>query len=126
MYKKFALIGLVIALVSGIALAKAVMVDLLPYPADPIEPDASGKAMLNLAQKGDDGKTEVQVNCWGLMPEADYTVYVGTEGGSWTEVCTFTTNKQGTGSCHSRIEGDFTGDSVAVNNANNETVLLGP
>ena len=66
MNKKLALIGLVIALVAGIALAKAVKVDLVPYvdaDGNVLEPNAYGKAMMNYAKGAD--KTEVQSSCAG-------------------------------------------------------------
>jgi len=125
-YKRFALLCLVVTLLAGIALAGAVKIDLMPYPVgNPIEPDASGKAVLNYAEKGD-GKTEVQVNCWGLVGEAEYTVYITDASGAYVPLCTFTTNKIGSGSCHGKIDGDLTGSTVAVNNSSNLTVLLGP
>ena len=125
MYKKFALIGLVIALVAGIALAKAVKVDLLPYPDDPIEPDASGRAVLNYAKGAD--KTEVQINCRGLMSETEYTVYLyDVENADFYSIGTFTTRKNGTGNFHTKLDGDRSGElPVAVNNPANQTVLLG-
>ena len=109
---------------AGIALAAAVKVDLLPYPvANPIEPDASGRAVLNYA-KGSD-KTVAQVNCWGLTPESEYMVYL--KDGGWYAIGTFTTRKNGSGNLHVFLEGDHSGHlPVAVNNAANQTVLLGP
>jgi len=109
---------------AGIALAKAVKVELEPYPAAaPLEPDASGHAVLNYA-KGQD-KTIVQVNCWGLMPAAEYTVYLN--DGAFYAIGTFTTRKNGSGNLHVSLDGDASGHlPVAVNNAANATVLLSP
>ena len=113
----------VVLCVAGIALAAAVKVDLLPYPpAAPQEPDASGQAVLNYAKGAD--KTEIQVNCAGLTPGAEYTVYIGTP---WEVIGTFVARKNGTGNLHARPDGDQSGRlPVAVNNAANQTVLLGP
>ena len=112
---------------AGIAFAKAVKVILEPYAyagEDPIEPDASGRAMLNHA-KGKD-KTEVQVNCWGLVAEAEYTVYLK-PGGAWKAVGTFTADEEGEGHLHARLPGNESASlPVAVNNDQNKTVLLGP
>jgi len=111
---------------SGVAFAAAVKIALNPYPAaEPVDPDASGKAVLNWA-KGKD-KTEIQVNCWGLDPEAEYTVYIApVEAGPYTELGTFTTDESGEGSFHARVDGDVSGWVVAVNDDAGETVLLGP
>jgi len=113
----------VVLCVAGIALAKAVKVELLPYPAAaPLEPDASGQAILNYA-KGED-KTEIQVNCSGLTPGAEYTVYIG-GGSTWEDIGTFIARKNGTGNLHARPDEDQSGLSVAVNTGG-ATVLLGP
>ena len=118
------LAALVVIFAVGIALAGAVKVDLMPYPpADPIDEDASGHAILNYAKGAD--RTEVQLNCKGLEPQTEYTVYLN-EGG-WNAIGTFTTRKNGTGNFHVKLEGDHSGASqVAVNNPGNLTVLLGP
>ena len=122
-------IGLVCVLaivlgVTGVALAKAVKVELAPYGS--LEPDASGHAILNYAKGAD--KTEVQVNCWDLTPETEYTVYLSPDdGGSYYAIGTFTTDSSGEGNLHAKLAGDVSGDlPVAVNNtALNATVLLG-
>lgn len=105
------------------ALAAAVKVALLPYPAaSPIEPDASGRAVLNYAI--DEDKTEVQVNCWGLTPKTDYAVFL--YPGAWKKVGTFTTRKNGSGNLHVSLVGDLSGSlPVAVNTVSpNRTVLM--
>ena len=109
--------------VTGIALAKAVKVELAPYGT--LEPDASGHAILNYAKGAD--KTEVQVNCWGLTPETEYTVYLN-DGVDYYAIGTFTTDSSGDGHLHAKLEGDASGDlPVAVNNtALNATVLISP
>lgn len=112
----------VVLCVAGIALAKAVKVDLLP--TDPLEPDASGKAVLNYA-KGED-KTEIQVNCSGLTPGEEYTVWIGTVGGPWMNVGTFVARKNGTGNLHARPAGDLSELTVGVNKDVWHNVLLGP
>ena len=108
---------------TGIALAAAVKVHLMPYNA--IEPDASGRAVLNYAKGAD--KTEVQVNCWGLMPDEMYTVWLSPDGGtSYHPIGSFTTDEYGEGNLHAKLPGDHSGHlPVAVNNAGNATVLLG-
>ena len=125
MYKKFALIALVIALVVGVALAKAVKKDLVPYvnaDGTVIEPNAYGQAMLNYAKGAD--KTEVQVNCWDLVSNTMYTVYLNNSG-VWHSICTFTTDANGEGHCHAKLPGDHSGHlPVAVNNSANQTVLI--
>jgi len=128
MVKKMSLMFLaaVILCGTGIALAAAVKVYLTPYPAtSPIEPDASGKVVLNYAKGAD--KTEVQVNCWGLIPEATYAVWLSPDGGtSYHQIGSFTTDEDGDGNLHARLSGDHSGHlPAAVNNADNLTVLLG-
>ena len=107
---------------TGIVLAKAVKVELAPYPAAaPLEPDASGHVILNYA-KGTD-KTIVQMNCWGLMSEAEYTVYL--YNGGFYAVGSFTTRTNGSGNLHVTLEGDASGHlPAAINNAGGATVLL--
>jgi|GEM_PF-3262261 len=114
---------------AGIAFAAAVKVILSPYPADdPIEPDATGRAVLNYA-KGKD-KTEVQVNCWGLTPNSDYRLWLYL--GGWKRVDVFTTDEDGEGHLHAKLSGDVSGATkVAVNTAppepptnSGKTVLL--
>jgi len=112
----------VVLCVAGVALAKAVKVDLLP--TDPSEPDASGKAVLNYAKGAD--KTEIQVNCAGLTPGAEYTVWIGTVGGPWTNVGTFVARKNGTGNLHARPGGDLSELTVGVNRDVWNNVLLSP
>ena len=108
------------------ALAAAVKVALVPYAypdADPTEPDASGHAVLNYAKGAD--KTEVQINCWDLTPGEEYTVYLN--DGGYYDIGTFTTRKNGSGNLHVSLDGDHSASLlVAVNNAGNSTVLLGP
>ena len=119
------LFATILVCVAGLALAKAVKVELMPYPAAaPLEPDASGHAILNYA-KGQD-KTIVQVNCWDLKPDTEYTVYLN-DGGFYV-IGNFTTRKNGSGNLHVSIAGDVSADlPVAVNDtALNATVLLGP
>ena len=104
--------------------AAAVKVALVPYDNPVIglaEPDASGHAILNYAKGAD--KTEVQVNCWGLMPDSEYTVYL--KAATWHPVGTFTTRKNGSGNLHAKLPGDHSGHlPVAVNNTDGYTVLM--
>ena len=126
MMKKLATFCLIATVLcaSGIAVAAAVKIALVPYPAAPgvAEPDASGQTILNYA-KGKD-KTEVQVNCWGLTPGTEYVVYA--KPGGWQAIGSFTARKNGSGNVHVRLDGDFSGAlPVAVNNAAlNATVLI--
>ena len=118
-------LGAVVFTAAAVALAAAVKVQLMPFPpADPIEPDACGRVVLNYAKDAD--KTEVQVNCWGLMGCEEYTVYLKAPGG-FHPIGDFTTNKKGNGHLHAKLPGDHSAHlPVAVNNAMNQTVLLGP
>jgi len=118
-------IGAVVLCAAGIALAAAVKVTLEPFPAgSPIEPGASGQAVLNYAKGAD--KTEVQVNCKGLKPDSDYVVYLKT-GGTFDLIGKFITNSKGNGHLHASLAGDRSADlPVAVNNRAGATVLLSP
>jgi hypothetical protein len=118
-------VGAVVLGTAGVALAAAVKVKLMPYPAaNPIEPNASGRAVLNYT-KGSD-KTIVQVNCWGLMPNSEYTVWLSPSPGNFHVVGSFVTDYYGEGHLHAFLPGDHSGHvPVAVNNAANMTVLLG-
>lgn len=122
--KRIITLGLVAAFIAmgpGLALSKAVKMELAPYPAtSPIEPGASGHAILNYA-KGADG-TEIQVNCWGLTPDTTYTVYL--KPAAYLAIGTFTTKKNGSGNFHIRLDGDQSVTlAVAVNNPGGSTVL---
>ncbi|UCE20135.1 MAG: hypothetical protein JSV84_07305 [Gemmatimonadota bacterium] len=123
MYKKFALIGLVVALVAGIALAKAVKKDLVPFAAGCPEEGAYGKVMLNYAKDAD--KTEIQINCWGLTAGTEYEVWID-DGAGYVSYGTFTVRQNGTANFHAKPAGDISDAlSVAVNDAaNNCTVLI--
>ena len=127
--KKFTPVAVMAVLlcVCGIELAAAVKVDLLPLPGSVApEPDASGHAVLNYAKGAD--KTEVQVNCWDLTSETEYTVYLCAPGPEWYEIGSFTTRKNGNGNLHVRLPGDHSAHlPVAVNNAAaGATVLISP
>ena len=115
----------VVLCIGGLAVAKAVKVELIPYAypgADPLEPDAAGQAVLNYAKGAD--KTEIQVNCSGLTPGEEYTVYIGSP---WEVIGTFIARKNGSGNLHARPDGDQSGRlPVAVNKGLYTTVLLGP
>ena len=117
-------VGAIVICLAGVALAKAVKVDLEPYPtAGPIEPGAFGKAVLNYAKGADE--TQIQINCWGLLAETTYKVYLKPAG--WELIGTFTTRRNGTGNFHIALECDRSYDlPVAINNPGNATVLLGP
>jgi hypothetical protein len=108
-----------------VALAVAVKVELMPYPsADPMEPDATGRAVLNYVKGAD--KTEVQVNCWGLMADKEYTVLLMVPAG-FHPIGSFTTDDEGEGHLHAKLPVDHSMHlPVAVNNDMDQTVLLGP
>jgi hypothetical protein len=110
---------------AGTAMAKAVRVDLGPFPADdPVEPDAWGRAVLNYAKGAQ--KTIVQVNVWGLMPNATYTLYLFAEGPGFHIGAHFMTDEEGEGHIHLAIPGNHSMHlPVAINNADNFTVLYG-
>jgi len=99
-------------------------VELMPYAypgAEPTEPDASGQAVLNYAEGAD--KTEIQVNCSGLTPGAEYTVYIGSP---WEVIGTFVARNNGTGNLHARPDGDQSERLPVAVNTGGATVLLGP
>jgi len=125
--KKFIAVTVVVAFIAlgaGLVLSKAVKAELEPFPwDDPIEEGASGHAILNYAQGVD--MTEVQVNCWGLMPNIEYTVRLGTKGSPWQIIGSFTTRKNGSGNLHVRVDGDRSGvPNVAVNYTPGACVLM--
>jgi len=102
---------------SSIVMAKADVQTLLPFPtANPIEPDASGKAIVNTS-KGD-VVLEITVSVKGLKAGEDYTVWLG-EGGEWESIGDFTTNANGNGHFHRNIreDEDFVpkGEHIAIN-----------
>ena len=110
--------------ISGIALAGADVQKLVPYAytgADPIDPDASGKAVLNQPS----GKVcfQLTVSAKGLEPETEYTIYIW-DGEDWQTIDTFVTNKNGNGHFHKNWrEAPPNPGNVAINNTNNWTVL---
>ena len=119
-------IATIVLCVAAVVLAKAVKIELKPYPAEaPVEPGASGHAMLNYAKDAD--KTIVEVNCRGLTAETEYKVCL-TKDDEFYEIGSFTTRKNGSGNFHVEIDTDASADvPVAINNANSDTtVLLGP
>jgi hypothetical protein len=107
---------------AGMGLGKAVRQGLAP--AD-LESGAGGHAILNYAKGAD--KTEIQVNCRGLEPETVYTVLIyddSQEAGTYDFVGGFTTDKNGKGNWHGRVEGDVSGFSVAILGDDATTVQL--
>ncbi|HUW20513.1 MAG TPA: hypothetical protein VMW16_14545 [Sedimentisphaerales bacterium] len=112
----------VVLLAAAVALAAAVKVELLPCPAEnPIEPNASGHAILNYAQGRD--KTMVEINCWGLKADMNYTAHLKAPEG-FHSIGMFTTRKNGSGNLNVDLEGDHSAHlPVAINNDANETVL---
>ena len=101
----FAVLVLVGFAISGIALAKADVQKLVPYPfppfgEEPRDPDASGKAIVN-EPKGD-VVLVITVSAKGLEPETTYQVKSCTSStvADWTLLGTLTTNKNGNGHFH--------------------------
>ncbi len=108
----------VIVCTSSFALAKAFRVDLAPTG---IEPGASGKAIVNFAKGAE--VTQVQVNCRGLTPGAEYGVFFPTGFGS-VRAGTFTVREDGTGNFHIALDGDYSGRSVAVGHVDGFLMVL--
>ena len=117
-----------IALMTTIVFAGAVKVALCPTGAAPEE--ARGRVVLNYAKGAD--KTEIQVNCWGLDPEQNYTVWIHTTGlglpvwGGWSNLGTFEPNIKGNGHVHASVPGDVSGIEVRVNFKGTTTNVLVP
>ena len=79
--------------------------------------------MLNYAKGAD--KTEIQVNCSGLIAGEDYVAYL--KMAVWTAIGEFTAGPNGKGNFYGRPDGDCSGLTVAVNQKTiNRTVVLGP
>ena len=112
MYKKNMVICIMAILlcVGGIALAKAVKLNLVP-PANSVDPDGYGHAVLNYSK--DEDVTIIQVNCEGLTPGHQYGVNLGDNMGS---VGTAVAHKNGKIMIHAEREGDLTGNVVRVRN----------
>ena len=130
--KKVIILGLVLLMVvvfGTAALAKADVQKLVPYtytPAEPIEPDAIGKAVVNDSMGN--VVLEITVSARGLMPGEDYIVWI-TSGSSWFKLGGFTTNASGNGHFHINFLADdnppdMEGEHIAINNSNNKTVLI--
>ena len=95
-----------------IALAKAVERELVDADGNQV-----GKAVLNYAKGAD--KTEIQVNCWDMEPETEYTALVcecddDGEIVDCIELGSFTTNKKGKGNLHASVEGDVSNWCVVL------------
>lgn len=97
----FLALALMIVAISGIALAKADRQELVPYiPFGPLDPDGSGKAIVNDSQG--DVVLVITVTVKGLLPETTYDVKSCTSLAlaDWTLLGTLTTNKNGNGHFH--------------------------
>jgi len=123
-----AIVVLVSFAMSGIALAKADVQKLVPYtPHGPIDPDASGKAIVN-CPKGD-VVLVITVSVKGLDPNTEYQVKSCTSlaDADWKLIGTFTTNKNGNGHFHINFRaGDVlppTGH-IYINTGPGQTVLM--
>lgn len=102
--KKYIPLIVALALVSfattGIA-ATADVQKLIPYPFDePLEPDASGKAIVNWPRGA--VMLQITVSVRGLEPKTTYQVKScpSSKPHKWTEIDTFKTNKAGNGHWH--------------------------
>jgi len=104
--KKLIILGLVLLMVvvfGTAALAKAVLHTLVPYL--PAYAEASGKAIVNNSEG--DSLLEITVSAKGLEAYTDYFVYIGDDGGNWTNLGTFTTNANGNGNFHINVREDL-------------------
>jgi len=108
----------VIVCTSSFALAKAFKVDLIPTG---IEPGASGKAIVNFAKGAE--VTQLQVNCRGLTPGAEYGVFFPT-GFGFVESGRFTVQEDGTANFHAALKGDFSGRPVSIGDVNGFFMVL--
>ena len=105
-----------IALMATMTFAGAVNVALCP---DAAPDDARGRAILNYAKGAD--KTEIQVNCWGLDPDYNYTAWINVTGlgcpeiGGWSNIGTFSVNTKGNGHVHASVPTDVSGAVLMVN-----------
>lgn len=127
MKKHIALIAVVVLAsfaISGIAMAGADVQKLVPYPeAGPIDPDASGKAVLN--QPKGAVCFQVTVSAKNLEPETVYTVHIKGLISGWQVIGTFETNKNGNGHFHMNYREDPPEPgAVAINNPDGKTVLI--
>lgn len=115
-------ICLLAVMVGTVAFAAAVRIELDAYNYSGHEGYGDGKAILNYAKGAD--KTEIQVNCSGLIPDEEYTVLV--DHGGWTPIGTFVAKKNGKGNFHERVDGDVSDSTrVAINDSASITRLLG-
>lgn len=117
------LVAAIVLCGAGVALAAAVKVNLAHYAGGPDE-GASGQAVLNFAKGAN--KTEIQINCQGLTPDTNYTVYLSqtSTGPTFDPVGDFTTHENGKGNLHLSIPGDVSASVITVNNtALNASVL---
>lgn len=120
--KRLFLIGLaVLVSLAGVAIAKAVKIDLLPT-APPLDPDsgAYGQAVLNYAKGAD--KTEVQINAGGLTPGGTYHPGIFDSGG----FPYVTAGPNGKINVHAKVPGDVSGLDVGVYRVGGPLVLRGP
>ena len=104
----------VVLCVAGIALAKAVKVDLqnpAGLPADDQDAGATGRAVLNYAKGAD--KTEVQFNCQGLTPGATYVIGI-VDVGIFPGTGTYTPLPNGKLMVHAAVSGDVSAEHVGV------------
>jgi hypothetical protein len=129
--KKLLILSLVLLMIVGFgtaALAKADKQTLVPYPfTAPIEPDASGKAVVNDSMGN--VVLEITVSARGLIPGEVYTVYLGKSGGPYFLLDTFTAKKNGKGNFHVNLLADgalpdLECVNIMVNNSAGYTMLV--
>ena len=110
------LLGFLWFFAGSVAYGKATHFELGMFPQpllrepEGLEPEASGRAIFNLAKGA--GKTIVQLNCKGLTADVEYTAFVF-HSGTWHEVGKFVAKKNGTGILHLDLPADIT-DTVRV------------
>ena len=120
MWKKNMVICIVaiVLCVGGIALAKAVKLNLVPV-AGSSDADGYGNAVLNYAKDAD--KTIIQVNCGGLTPGDEYGVNLANGNGPVGRVIA---KKNGTITVHGEQAGDQSGSIVRVRNRTQSQLAL--
>lgn len=101
--KKMIMISAIALCIGGAAFAAAVKVDLVPINGK----DASGQVILNYAKGAN--KTEIQVNCSGLIGGDTYWITID---GTGIEPIEAVAKKNGTLAVHVKKEGDRTAGNL--------------
>jgi len=103
--KKMIMISAIALCIGGVAFGAAVKVDLNPPPKS--GGDASGRVILNYAKGAD--KTEIQVNCSGLIGGQNYWITID---GIGLEPIEAVAKKNGTLAVHVKKEGNQTAGNL--------------